>query len=77
VHRFLNDDARRRRALQQLGAGKAEDAAIDHGETLEPPIGRDVRQVRVDLVATLRKQADERARHAPLVGADGEVVPDL
>jgi hypothetical protein len=77
VHGLLDDDLGRRLAAPQLGRREAEDAALDHAESLEAPVGRDLRELAVDGVAFLHHDRRRAARPCAAPRADAQVVPRL
>src|SRR5256885_15764013 len=49
--RFLDRHARRRLALHQFGGAQSEDGPFDRSQTLETPIGGELSEPRIELIA--------------------------
>jgi len=44
----------------QLGGGEPEDTAIDYAQPLEPPVGRYLGELAIELVGILLDSSDEQ-----------------
>src|SRR5690349_9678900 len=77
LHPFLNHDARRGLAAEELGRTHAEHRALHDTEAVEAPVRRHFGELRIQLLAVLRDSADEQARDLAFLRRDREIVPDL